>query len=184
MKTIGLISATYSGNGFGGLTKNRTLSSLPFCGRYRLIDFSLSNMVNSGIRNVGVIMQKNYHSLMDHLGSGKEWDLHTRQNGLFILPILSAVSQFVMTKLTEAKNPQPAPAANGQQQPNSGAFMKWFFPLFSLWICASSNAAFALYWVVTNLFSLVSNQIINWKLDADEKKDAANPAVAIKGELK
>jgi len=105
-------------------------------------------------------------------------------NGLFILPILSAVSQFVMTKLTEQKNPQPAPAANGQQQPNSGAFMKWFFPLFSLWICASSNAAFALYWVVTNLFSLVSNQLINIKLDADEKKAAAQPAATAKGGLK
>lgn len=107
-------------------------------------------------------------------------------NGLFILPILSAVSQFVMTKLTEAQNPQSAPAANanGQQRPNSGAFMKWFFPLFSLWICASSNAAFALYWVVTNLFSLVTNQLINWKLNADEKKAAANPAPAAKGGLK
>lgn len=107
-------------------------------------------------------------------------------NGLFVLPILSAVSQFVMSKLTEAQNPQSAPAANanGQQQPNSGAFMKWFFPLFSLWICASSNAAFALYWVVTNLFSLVTNQLINWKLNADEKKAAANPAPAAKGGLK
>ena len=109
-------------------------------------------------------------------------------NGLFVLPILSAVSQFIMTKLTEAQNPQSAPApaanANGQQQPNSGAFMKWFFPLFSLWICASSNAAFALYWVVTNLFSLVTNQLINWKMNADEKKAAANPAPAAKGGLK
>ena len=107
-------------------------------------------------------------------------------NGLFILPILSAASQFVMSKLTEQKNPQPTAKtdANGQQQPNSGAFMKWFFPLFSLWICASSNAAFALYWVVTNLFSLVSNQIINWKLDADEKKAAANPTATAKGGLK
>lgn len=106
-------------------------------------------------------------------------------NGLFILPILSAVSQFVMTKLTEQKNPQPAPAANGQQQPNSGAFMKWFFPLFSLWICASSNAAFALYWVVTNIFSLVTNLVINWKLDREEKLAAENPAAATaKGGLK
>ena len=106
-------------------------------------------------------------------------------NGLFILPILSAVSQFVMTKLTEQKNPQPAPAANGQQQPNSGAFMKWFFPLFSLWICASSNAAFALYWVVTNIFSLVTNLLVNWKLDRDEKLAAENPAAATaKGGLK
>lgn len=94
-------------------------------------------------------------------------------NGFFILPILSAISQFVMTKLTEQKNPQPAPAANGQQQPNTGAFMKWFFPLFSLWICASSTAAFALYWVVTNIFSLVTTLLINWKLDNDEKKAAA-----------
>ena len=106
-------------------------------------------------------------------------------NGLFILPILSAVSQFVMTKLTEQKNPQPAPAANGQQQPNSGAFMKWFFPLFSLWICASSNAAFALYWVVTNIFSLVTNLVINWKLDREEKLAAENPAATTaKGGLK
>ncbi|MBQ3158055.1 MAG: membrane protein insertase YidC [Clostridia bacterium] len=106
-------------------------------------------------------------------------------NGLFILPILSAVSQFVMNKLTEQKNPQPAPAANGQQQPNSGAFMKWFFPLFSLWICASSNAAFALYWVVTNIFSLVTNLLVNWKLDRDEKLAAENPAAATaKGGLK
>ncbi len=107
-------------------------------------------------------------------------------NGLFILPILSAISQFTMTKLTEMKNPTPAPAANadGQPQPNTGAFMKWFFPLFSLWICASSNAAFALYWVITNIFSLVSNLLINWKLDADEKKAAANPAVSVKTGLK
>lgn len=108
-------------------------------------------------------------------------------NGLFILPILSAVSQFVMTKLTEAQNPQSAPAANanGQQQPNSGAFMKWFFPLFSLWICASSNAAFALYWVVTNIFSLVTNLVINWKLDREEALAAENPAAATaKGGLK
>ena len=53
-------------------------------------------------------------------------------NGLFILPLLSAASQFLMSKLTEKQNPQPAPAANGQQQPNTGNFMKWFFPIFSL----------------------------------------------------
>ena len=68
------------------LTTNRAVAALPVAGRYRIIDFVLSNLVNSGVRNVGVIAQKNYHSLMDHLGSGKEWDLHTRNNGLFILP--------------------------------------------------------------------------------------------------
>ena len=100
-------------------------------------------------------------------------------NGFFILPILSAASQFLMTKLQEMKNPQPVAqnTENGQQQPNSGAFMKWFFPIFSLWICASSTAAFALYWVVTNLFSLATNQLINWKLDRDEKNPEAAKAV-------
>ena len=68
------------------MTASRAVAALPVAGRYRMIDFVLSNMVNSGVRNVGVIMQKNYHSLMDHLGSGKEWDLHTRNDGLRILP--------------------------------------------------------------------------------------------------
>lgn len=68
------------------LTMSRAIAALPVLSRYRVIDFVLSSLVNSGTRNVGVIMQKNYHSLMDHLGSGKEWDLHTRNDGLFILP--------------------------------------------------------------------------------------------------
>ena len=68
------------------LTSQRAVAAVPVAGRYRIIDFVISNFVNSNIRNVGIICQKNYQSLMDHLGSGKEWDLHTRNNGLFILP--------------------------------------------------------------------------------------------------
>ena len=68
------------------LTLMRAIAALPVAGRYRVIDFMVSSMVNSGMRNVGVIMQKNYHSLMDHLGSGKEWDLHGKNDGLYILP--------------------------------------------------------------------------------------------------
>ncbi len=68
------------------LTYSRSVAAVPFGGRYRCIDFILSSMVNSGITNVGVVAQKNYHSLMDHLGSGKEWDLHRKRDGLFILP--------------------------------------------------------------------------------------------------
>jgi len=64
----------------------RAVAALPVIGRYRVIDFTMSSFVNSGIRNVGVIMQRNYRSLMDHLGSGKEWDLHRKNNGLFLLP--------------------------------------------------------------------------------------------------
>lgn len=68
------------------LTFSRSVAAVPFGGRYRTIDFMLSDMVNSGITNVGIIAQRNYHSLMDHLESGKEWDLHRKRDGLFILP--------------------------------------------------------------------------------------------------
>lgn len=68
------------------LTTLRTISSLPFGGRYRIIDFALSNMVNAGVTDVGVIMHENYQSLLDHLGSGKDWDLSRKHGGLRILP--------------------------------------------------------------------------------------------------
>ena len=68
------------------LTEKRSIAALPIAGRYRLIDFILSNMVNAGITNVGVILKHNYSSLMDHLGSGKEWDLNRKSGGLHILP--------------------------------------------------------------------------------------------------
>ncbi|MBQ3159535.1 MAG: glucose-1-phosphate adenylyltransferase subunit GlgD [Clostridia bacterium] len=68
------------------LTLSRSTAAVPFGGRYRIIDFILSNMVNAGLTSVGLITEKNYHSLMDHLGSGKEWDLHRKRDGLFILP--------------------------------------------------------------------------------------------------
>jgi len=68
------------------LTKGRPLAAVPFGGRYRMIDFILSNMVNSGIQNVGILVQDKYRALMDHLRSGKEWDLARKRDGLFILP--------------------------------------------------------------------------------------------------
>ncbi len=68
------------------LVRNRTASSMPFCGRYRLIDFALSSMMNAGIHNVGVIMQRDYQSLLDHLGSGKDWDMGRKIGGLKMLP--------------------------------------------------------------------------------------------------
>lgn len=68
------------------LTMSRAIAALPVVGRYRVIDFLVSSLVNSGVKNVGVITQRNYHSLMDHLGSGKEWDLHGKHEGLKLLP--------------------------------------------------------------------------------------------------
>jgi glucose-1-phosphate adenylyltransferase len=71
------------------LVLSRAVAAVPFGGRYRCIDFGLSNLVNTGIRNVGLIVQRNYHSLMDHLGTGKEWDLNRKRDGLFLLPPFS-----------------------------------------------------------------------------------------------
>ncbi len=68
------------------LTRNRSVAALPMLGRYRLIDFLLSSMIHSGIHNIGIMMQSNYHSLMDHIGSGREWDLHGKRSGVTILP--------------------------------------------------------------------------------------------------
>ncbi len=68
------------------LAQSRSIAAMPIYARYRLIDFFLSNLVNSGVRNVGVITQKNYHSVMDHISGGREWDLNRKRDGLFILP--------------------------------------------------------------------------------------------------
>lgn len=84
--TMGIIFADNSEIRLNELTEMRSVSALPFGGRYRLIDFILSNMVNSGIINIGVTTQINYSSLMDHLGSGAPWDLNRKRYGLFMLP--------------------------------------------------------------------------------------------------
>lgn len=68
------------------LTSIRSIAAVPIAGRYRVIDFYLSNLVNSGIHNVGVITYRNYHSLMDHISGGVEWDLSRKRDGLFMLP--------------------------------------------------------------------------------------------------
>lgn len=68
------------------LVAERTAASLPICGRYRLIDFALSSLRNAGIVDVGVIMQRDYQSLLDHLGAGKPWDMSRRSGGLRMLP--------------------------------------------------------------------------------------------------
>lgn len=89
---LGLIFSNVHEEQLRELTENRTMGSVPFGGRYCLIDFPLSNMVNSGINKVGVITKRNYQSLMDHLGSGKAWDLSRKREGLSILPPFEAES--------------------------------------------------------------------------------------------
>lgn len=86
---VGLVFANMHDDRLRELTDVRAMGSVPFGGRYRTIDFPLSNMVNSGISKVGVITKSNFRSLMDHLGSGKAWDLSRKREGLFILPPFS-----------------------------------------------------------------------------------------------
>lgn len=86
INTMGIILTGGKNNRLKELSMERSISAVPFGGKYRAIDFALSNMINSGIRNVGIPTQYNFRSLMDHLGSGKEWDLDRKTDGLFIFP--------------------------------------------------------------------------------------------------
>nr|MBQ5811790.1 glucose-1-phosphate adenylyltransferase subunit GlgD [Clostridia bacterium] len=86
MNAIGLIFSNIHDYTIPELTRNRAIASIPFGGRYRMIDFQLSNMVNSDITKVGVITNYNYQSLMDHIGIGKDWDLARRSGGIKLLP--------------------------------------------------------------------------------------------------
>lgn len=86
MATVGVIFSNIHDENIPELSRHRTMASVPFGGRYRLIDFTLSNMVNAGITTVGVVTKYNYQSLLDHLGSGKDWDLARKDGGIILLP--------------------------------------------------------------------------------------------------
>lgn len=86
INAMGLILADHKRIQLGELTRPRALAAVPFGGRYRIIDFMLSNMVNSGITSIGVIALNKYKSLMDHLGTGSSWDLDRKAKGLSLLP--------------------------------------------------------------------------------------------------
>jgi len=84
--TLGIIITGGNNLKMKELTAKRSVAAIAYGGRYRAIDFVLSNMINAGINKVGVVTQYSYRSLMDHLGSGKEWDLDRRTGGLFLFP--------------------------------------------------------------------------------------------------
>ena len=91
MKVAGIVFSNLNENKNFCLTADRTLAALPFACRYRLVDFPLSNMVNAGISNISVITNYNYRSLLDHIGSGKDWDLARRRGGITLFsPFQSA----------------------------------------------------------------------------------------------
>ncbi len=83
---LGIIFSNAYDQVLSEITSLRAMGSVPFCSRYRLIDFPLSSMVNCGITKVGIVTKSNYQSLMDHLGTGKPWDLSRKREGMFILP--------------------------------------------------------------------------------------------------
>ena len=82
----GLIFANARDSMLKKLTLNRSMASVPFGARYRVIDFALSNLVNAGVTSVGIITKENYRSLMDHVGNGIAWDLDRKNGGLYLLP--------------------------------------------------------------------------------------------------
>ena len=89
MSASGIIFSNIHDNNIPELTRMRTIASVPFGCRYRFIDFTLSNMVNSGITTVGLMTNNNYRSLIDHIGSGKDWDLARKDGGIILLPPFS-----------------------------------------------------------------------------------------------
>lgn len=92
MTIQGIIFANIYDSSLGELTNKRTMASLPYGGRYRQIDFTLSNMANADIRRIGIISKYNYQSLMAHIGSGEEWDLELKDGGLEYLTPYSTSS--------------------------------------------------------------------------------------------
>ena len=106
MKMTGIIFSEMYNDELNAFTHDRNMAAIPFGGRYRLIDFTLSNMVNSGITNVGVLAKQHYHSLMDHLANAQEWDLNRKNGGLLLLPPFAteSFSQMHRGKLDELRN--------------------------------------------------------------------------------
>ena len=102
-------------------------------------------------------------------------EIYAKNNGWFILPVLAAVTQLLMTKT------QPQPASADPSQAGTNKFMMYFFPLFSLWICSSYNALFSLYWVVSNVFAWIQSVILN---KVFEKMDKAEKETVKEGSLK
>lgn len=85
-KMMAVLFASGNENKFNDLTIHRTTTSMPFGGRYRLIDFSLSSFVNSGVTRIGIITRNNYSSLMDHIRMGRDWDLNRKNSGIAVFP--------------------------------------------------------------------------------------------------
>lgn len=131
-----------------------TPQSLHMMSHSGLLNFDMINGLQAGADystlSTGILQ---YNKLADASGP-----LYT--NGWFILPLLAGVSLFVQQKLTMGQTPQ---AGNSK-------FMLWFFPLFSIWICATANTAFSIYWLFANLYALGQSLIVNWYYKRRDEK--------------
>ena len=99
---IGIIFPNSYDNLVPELAGDRLMASIPFAGRYRIIDFLLSSLANCGISNIVIVVRENYHSLMDHLGSGRAWDLLRKNGGLSIFPPYAEKNMKVYSGRVEA----------------------------------------------------------------------------------
>ena len=98
MHVMGIIFANDAS--LGELTTKRTSASMPFGGRYRQVDFALSNLSSAGIRHIGIIARHNFQSLMNHVGDGEEWGLEMEEGGLeFLTPYSMSTSHTYRGKL-------------------------------------------------------------------------------------
>ena len=79
------------------LTERRTAASMPFGGRYRAVDFALSNLLNAGVTDVGMVLHGRYQSMLDHVGSGKVWDMSRKRGGLHLLPPFNYLHEWGVT---------------------------------------------------------------------------------------
>lgn len=84
--TLGIVFANSHDALLGEMTKTGSMAAVNYGGRYRLVDFALSNLSNAGVGKVGVVTKSNYYSLMTHIGNGKPWDLGRKKGGVAILP--------------------------------------------------------------------------------------------------
>lgn len=99
---LGIIFSNTYDHYLNELTSMRSMGSVPYGGRYRLIDFQLSAMVNSGMGKVGIVTKSNYQSLMDHVGNGRAWDLSRKNGGLYILPPFNSANTGLYSGKIEA----------------------------------------------------------------------------------
>ncbi|MBQ8321278.1 MAG: glucose-1-phosphate adenylyltransferase subunit GlgD, partial [Clostridia bacterium] len=108
ISATGIIFSSLNNNTLSRLTSDRTVAAIPFACRYRLIDFALSNLVNANISNINIVANYNYRSLLEHIGSGKDWDLARRKSGVNIIsPFQTAVnseSKVFATRMEALKN--------------------------------------------------------------------------------